>query len=41
MTWMLVVLVANTPVKTELVHDSLRTCLEAGETMRGEWCCST
>ena len=37
MKWLLVVIVANTPVKTDLVFDSLRSCLAAETEMRAEW----
>jgi hypothetical protein len=37
MQWLLVVLIMNTPVKTDLVFDSLDACLVAEEKMRSEW----
>jgi hypothetical protein len=37
MKWLLVVLVMNTPLKTDLVFDSLDTCLAAEARMRSEW----
>ena len=37
MKWLLVVLVMNSPVKTDLVFDDLDACLVAEEQMRSEW----
>ncbi len=37
MKWLLVVLVMNTPVKTDLVFESLELCLAAEAKMRSEW----
>lgn len=37
MKWLLVVVVLNTPVKTDLVFDSLQSCLNIEQTMRSEW----
>lgn len=37
MKWLLVVIVLNTPVKTDLVFDDLGSCLAAEEQMRAEW----
>ena len=37
MKWMLVVVVLNTPVKTDLTFDSLRACLGREESMRIAW----
>lgn len=37
MKWLLVVMVLNTPVKTDLVFESLPACLAAEEAMRAEW----
>jgi hypothetical protein len=37
MKWVLVVVVLNTPVKTDLVFDSLQSCLNTEHTMRSEW----
>ena len=34
MKWLLVVLVMNTPVKTDLVFSTLNECLQAEQTMR-------
>ena len=37
MKWVLVALVMNVPVKTDLVFDSLSECLAAESHMRSEW----
>ena len=37
MKWMLVVIVMNTPVKTDLVYGTLAECLSAEAQMRQEW----
>lgn len=37
MKWMLVVIVMNAPVKTDLVFGSLAECLSAEAQMRQEW----
>ena len=37
MKWVLIALVMNTPVKTDLVFDSLSECLAAEGQMRKEW----
>lgn len=37
MKWVLVAIVMNMPVKTELVFNSLQDCLEAESQMRKEW----
>lgn len=37
MKWVLVALVMNSPVKTDLVFDSLSDCLAAEAQMRREW----
>ena len=37
MKWVLVALVMNTPVKTDLVFESLPACLAAESQMRTEW----
>lgn len=37
MKWLLVVLIMNTPVKSDLVFDSLPDCLAAESRMRKEW----
>jgi len=37
MKWLLVVIVMNSPVKTELVFDTLPSCLAAEEQMRKQW----
>lgn len=37
MKWLLVVMVLNTPVKTDLLFESLPACLAAEEAMRAEW----
>ena len=37
MKWLLVVLVMNSPVKTDLVFDTLPACLAAEEQMRKQW----
>jgi len=37
MKWLLVVIIANTPVKTDLAFSSLTECLEAEQKMRQEW----
>lgn len=37
MKWLLVVIVMNTPVKTDLVYNSLPECLAAESQMRKEW----
>lgn len=37
MKWLLVVIVMNTPVKTDLVFNSLSECLAAEAQMRTEW----
>lgn len=37
MKWLLVALVMNSPVKTDLVFDNLADCLAAEGQMRKEW----
>jgi hypothetical protein len=37
MKWLLVVIVLNTPVKTDLVFSSLSDCLSAESQIRKEW----
>lgn len=37
MKWLLVVIVLNSPVKTDLVFDTLDDCLSAEQAMRAEW----
>lgn len=37
MNWLLVVIVMNTPVKTDLVFNSLDACLAAETEMRSQW----
>jgi len=37
MKWLLVVIVMNAPVKTDLVFNSLSDCLSAENQMRKEW----
>lgn len=37
MKWLLVVLVMNSPVKTDLIFDSLPACLAAEAQMRNAW----
>ena len=37
MHWLLVVVVLNTPIKTDLVYESLAACLKAEGEMRGQW----
>lgn len=37
MKWILVAIVMNTPVKTDLVFDNLPACLDAENQMRKEW----
>lgn len=37
MKWLLVVIVASTPVKTDLVYRMLADCLRGEESMRAEW----
>lgn len=37
MKWMLVVLVMNSPVKTDLTFGNLAECLSAEQEMRKEW----
>lgn len=37
MQWLLVVIVLNTPVKTDLVFSSLDACLAAETEMRSQW----
>ena len=37
MKWLLVVIVMNSPVKTDLVYGSLADCLAAETQMRKEW----
>lgn len=37
MKWLLVVIVMNSPVKTDLVFNSLSDCLAAETQMRKEW----
>ena len=37
MKWLLVVIVMNAPVKTDLVFGSLQECLSAEAQMRQEW----
>ncbi|GMV29275.1 MAG: hypothetical protein AMXMBFR59_14000 [Rhodanobacteraceae bacterium] len=37
MNWLLVVFVLNTPVKTDLVFNSLDACLSAETEMRSQW----
>ena len=37
MHWVLVVIVMHMPVKTDLVFDSLGSCLQTESAMRKEW----
>lgn len=37
MKWLLVVIVMNSPVKTDLVFSSLNACLDSEQEMRTEW----
>lgn len=37
MKWILVVIVMNSPLKTDLIFDSLSGCLAAEKQMRKEW----
>jgi hypothetical protein len=37
MKWLLVVIVMNSPVKTDLVFDTLLACLAAESQMRKQW----
>ena len=37
MKWLLVVMVMNSPLKTDLVYGSLADCLAAESQMRKEW----
>lgn len=37
MNWLLVVIVMNTPIKTDLVFTSLDACLSAEFEMRSQW----
>ena len=37
MKWVLVVIVINSPVKTDLTFNSLNECLSAEQAMRTEW----
>ena len=37
MKWLLIVIVMNSPLKTDLVFDSLSECLDAETKMRQEW----
>jgi len=37
MKWLLVVMVMNTPLKTDLVFQSLDSCLSAEGQMRAQW----
>ena len=37
MKWLLVVIVMNTPIKTDLVFNNLSDCLSAENQMRKEW----
>lgn len=37
MKWLLVVIVANAPVKTDLVYNTLSDCLQAESKVRQEW----
>lgn len=37
MKWLLVALVMNTPIKTDLVFDLLPDCLRAVQEMRRQW----
>ncbi len=37
MKWLLVVIVMNTPIKTDLVFDSFSACLSAEVEMRRQW----
>lgn len=37
MKWLLVVLIANSPVKTDLVFNDLGACLAAEQDMRARW----
>ena len=37
MKWLLVALVMNAPVKTDLVFDTLSDCLRAEQEMRRQW----
>jgi len=37
MKWLLVVIVAQSPVKTDLLFNDLGSCLAAEQEMRGKW----
>ncbi|NJD34907.1 MAG: hypothetical protein FIA96_08755 [Betaproteobacteria bacterium] len=37
MKWLLVAIVMNTPVKTDLIFNNLADCLAAEQQMRKEW----
>lgn len=37
MKWVLIVIVMNTPIKTDLVFNDLSECLSAESQMRKEW----
>jgi len=37
MKWLLVVIVMNSPIKTDLAYDSLQACLSAENQMRKSW----
>lgn len=37
MKWLLVVIIMNAPVKTDLVFESLNACLESEQEMRRQW----
>jgi hypothetical protein len=37
MKWVLVVIVMNSPIKTDLVFNNLQDCLSAEHSMRKEW----
>ena len=37
MNWLLVVMLANSPVKTDLVYSTLNDCLRAEQAMRQQW----
>ncbi len=37
MKWLLVAIVMNTPVKTDLIFNNLSSCLIAEEEMRKQW----
>lgn len=37
MKWLLIAIVMNTPVKTDLVFNTLTECLAAEQQMRKEW----